>query len=111
MVARVLVSACLVGLPCAYDGRPRTSSELLNLLAGSSFLPVCPEILAGLGVPRQPAEIKGGDGFSVLESRARVFTAEGKDLTEQFQRAAEEALKIAHLFFSERIYLKEGSPS
>lgn len=111
MVSRVVVSACLVGVPCAYHGRPRTSSELLAKLSRASFLPLCPEALVGLGIPRYPAEIRGGDGFEVLSGKAQVRAKNGDDLTSFFLVAAEKVLEIVTLFSPEVIYFCEGSPS
>ncbi len=76
-----------------------------------SFLAVCPEILAGLGCPREKAEIKQGDGFDVLAGRAGVYSESGQDLTPYFIKSAEEVLKIATLFSPRAIFLREGSPS
>jgi len=65
------------------------------------LIPVCPEILGGLGIPREPAEQKG----------RLVFTKSGKNVTENFMRGAEEVLKIALLFNIKEAILKQGSPS
>lgn len=111
MDSRVIVSACLVGLPCAYDGQARTSSKLLTLISPLPFLALCPEVIAGLGCPREKAEIKQGDGYDVLAGRALVYSESGLDLTSYFLKSAEEVLKIARLFSPKEIYLREGSPS
>ena len=67
----MLVSACLLGLPCRYDCRACPELPLQELGARGRVLSCCPEVLGGLGVPRPPAEIVGGDGQDVLEGRAR----------------------------------------
>ncbi|MBU0704573.1 MAG: DUF523 domain-containing protein, partial [Chloroflexi bacterium] len=60
-----LVSACLLGFPCAYDGSGRLEAELLALAARGWVVPICPEVAGGLGIPRPPAEIVGRDGDDV----------------------------------------------
>lgn len=76
-----LVSACLLGIPTAYDGGGRPQEKLIALAARGQVVPICPEAAGGLRVPRPPAEIVGGDGDDVLEGRARVMTVAGEDLT------------------------------
>lgn len=111
MVSRVIVSACLVGLPCAIDGKPRISDKLLSLILPLPFLAICPEVLAGLGCPRERAEIRHGDGFDVLAGRAKVYSESGRDLTFYFLKSAQEVLKIVRLFSPQTIYFRERSPS
>jgi uncharacterized protein YbbK (DUF523 family) len=90
----ILVSACLLGLPTAYDGRGHPVAELVRLAALGRVIPVCPEVASGLPVPRPPAEIVGGRGGDVLDGRARVLTAAGEDVTEAYTRGAEAALTL-----------------
>lgn len=107
----VIVSACLIGLNTRHDGKSALNEEILKLLAGRPFIPVCPEQLGGLGTPRTAAEIKGGDGKDVMEARARVIDDDGVDVTEQFLKGAEEVVKLARLTGAAEAYLKEKSPS
>ncbi|MFQ6102554.1 MAG: DUF523 domain-containing protein [Anaerolineae bacterium] len=106
-----LVSACLLGVPCAYDGSAHLQPELLTLAAQGRCVPVCPEVAGGLGVPRPPAEIVGGDGKDVLEGRARVVTAVGEDVTEAYLHGAERALAAARRHAITTAILKQRSPS
>ena len=106
-----LVSACLLGIPTAYDGGARLRAELLALAARGQVVPVCPEAAGGLPTPRPPAEIVGGDGDDVLEGRARVMTVAGEDVTEAYLRGAECALKAAQRHGITTAILKQGSPS
>ena len=78
-----LTSACLLGLCTRYDGRTRESPEALEMLTRLHAVPVpiCPEQLGGLSTPRPPAILWGGDGFAVLDGRARVLDIHGRDLT------------------------------
>lgn len=71
----VLVSACLAGRACRFDGSANGDDEVARLVAQGRAVLVCPEVDGGLGTPRPPAEIVGGDGEDVLEGRARVVTA------------------------------------
>ncbi len=107
----IMVSGCLLGLNCKYDGGNNLSQRLLAELATEGIVPVCPEQLGGLTTPRGPAEIQGGDGLAVLEGNARVLNKEGQDITEAFRRGAEETLKLAQLLEIERAVLKARSPS
>jgi uncharacterized protein YbbK (DUF523 family) len=106
-----LVSACLVGLPTRYDGVSRPSTDCRLALAGSLWVPVCPEQLGGLPTPRPPADLVGGDGAAVLAGRARVVTREGLDVTDRFIRGAELVLTLALELGVSSAYLKSGSPS
>lgn len=87
--APVLVSACLAGVPCRYDGAALPDDGVLALVAAGRAVPVCAEVTAGLPTPRAAAELVGGDGHDVLDGRARVLTAQGEDCTEAFLRGAE----------------------
>jgi uncharacterized protein YbbK (DUF523 family) len=75
------------------------------------IVPICPEQLGGLSTPRKPSGIVKGDGFDVLEGRAKVIDSGGYDLTENFLRGAKETLKIAKINRIQKAYLKERSPS
>lgn len=91
----MLVSACLAGVPCRYDGGALPDAEVVALVAAGEAVAVCPEVAAGLPTPRGAAEIVGGDGHDVLDGRARVVTASGEDCTAAFRRGA--ALVIAEV--------------
>src|SRR4029077_7521837 len=83
---RILVSACLAGRACAYDGSARPDETIMRLVAEGRAVLVCPEEEGGLGTPRPAAEIQP-DG--------RVLTNEGVDVTAQYQRGAEIAVERA----------------
>lgn len=107
----VLVSACLLGVRCRYDGLSRECPELRRRLGARLPVPVCPEQLGGLPTPRAPMEVVGGAGRDVLEGRARVLAEDGTDRTAALIRGAEEALRIAGLVGARRACLKSESPS
>ena len=98
---RLLISACLLGCRCRYDGASKAQPWAAELAARHELVPACPEQLGGLGTPRPPAERQGD----------RVMTAAGADVTEQYRRGAEEALRLYGLLGCEAAVLKERSPS
>lgn len=106
-----IVSACLLGINCNYKGQGKPNEELIEEFKKGGTFPVCPEVMGGLAVPRDAAEIKGGDGLDVIEGRARVITLKGKDVTENFIKGAEATLKIAEMVGAEEAVLKTKSPS
>lgn len=97
----ILVSACLLGVNCRYDGQGKLHEALLSLLKEHQLIPVCPEQLGGLQTPRPPAEIQGDF----------VRTQAGTDVTAHFQKGANETLKLAKLYNCQLAILKERSPS
>jgi uncharacterized protein YbbK (DUF523 family) len=108
----VLVSACLLGEACRYDGKSKGSSPVMRALEGKEVVPVCPETGAGLGIPRPAVELRGGTGEEVLAGRARaVVAATGEDRTAEFRYGAELALEAVRRFGVTVAVLKERSPS
>ncbi len=97
----LLVSACLLGCPCRYDGKSKPCGAVLALMEEHTLIPVCPEQMGGLATPRPPAERKAGG----------VFTESDTDVTVQYRRGAEEALRLAKLYGCTHAILKERSPS
>ncbi|MGQ9533033.1 MAG: DUF523 domain-containing protein [Desulfotomaculales bacterium] len=108
---RFLVSACLAGHPCAYDGRARTHPLAARLVREGRAIPVCPEVLGGRPTPRPPAEIRNGAGHEVLAGRARVVDSTGADVTAAFLRGARATLAIARRHGITTAILKSRSPS
>ena len=97
---KILISACLLGSCCRYDGASKAHPLAAALAECHTLVPVCPEQLGGLPTPRPPAERRGD----------RVVTQSG-DVTEQYRRGAEETLKLCELLGCEAAVLKERSPS
>ena len=97
----IIVSACLLGTPCRYDGTGKADARILALSKTHTLVPVCPEQLGGLPTPRPPAERIG----------ARVVTRDGADVTSAFLRGAEETLHLARLLNCHIAILKAHSPS
>lgn len=97
----ILVSACLAGEACRYDGSAAAHPAVLELVRQGRALPVCPEVLAGLPTPRPPMEIRAG----------RVVTRSGADVSEAFQAGARRALEMALAAGCREAILKARSPS
>ncbi|MGE5416679.1 MAG: DUF523 domain-containing protein [Acidobacteriota bacterium] len=107
----ILVSACLLGRNCKYNGSNNDNAAVRQALSGKDVVLVCPEVFGGLSVPRQPCEIVGGDGQSVLQGAARVVDSNGDDVTPAFIKGAEICLHIAQLNKCKKAILKMRSPS
>lgn len=99
---KLLVSACLLGECCRYDGKSKPCEAVIKLAEKYELIPVCPEQLGGLSTPRPPSEMQG-DG--------RFINTEGNDVTANYRRGAEKALAIAVKNGCKRAVLKEKSPS
>lgn len=98
---KLLVSACLLGVCCRYDGKSKLQPGMEALAEKFALIPVCPEQLGGMPTPRIPSE-RVGD---------RVMNREGADVTHHFVKGAEEALRIGRLLHCDGALLKERSPS
>lgn len=107
----VLVSSCLLGINCRYDGRHALCPGLADFVGRHPFIPFCPEQLGGLPTPRPPALIRGGDGENLLEGAARVVDIEGNDVSDAFERGAQQALRLARLGGVRLAIMKDRSPS
>ena len=97
----ILVSACLLGVHCRYDGNGVLQEELKQLAKDHNLIPVCPEIFGGLATPRNPAERIG----------ERIITKNGEDVTAQYTKGAEEILQLCKFYECSYAILKERSPS
>ncbi len=106
-----IVSACLLGVKCNFEGKCWLNSQLLKEFEGGILFPVCAEVMGGLPVPRVPSEIVGGDGYDVLDGKAKVLNMDGVDVTPQFLKGAYEVLNIAKSVHAEEALLIEKSPS
>lgn len=99
----VLISACLLGVNCKYNGgaNPVSEARLAALKEKYTLVPVCPESYGGLATPRPPSERVG----------ERVLARDGTDVTAQYEKGAQAALRLAELFGCKKAILKERSPS
>jgi len=107
----ILVSACLAGVPCRYDGRHCVLASVVELVRSRRALPACPEHLGGLGCPHPACEIQGGGGDAVLDGLARVADQEGRDVTSYYLRGAQRLAEIAKRHGCREAWLKSKSPA
>lgn len=98
---KILVSSCLLGLNCRYDGGNNYSKEVEEFLKNYEVIPICPEIMGGLPTPRTPSERQAD----------KVINKEGKDVTEQYEKGARECLFLAQKYDVKKALLKLRSPS
>lgn len=98
---KILVSGCLLGLDCKYDGGNNYSKEIDEFLKDYDVIPICPEIMGGLPTPRIAAERLGD----------KVITKDGEDVTEEFNKGAEQILFLAKKYNVKKALLKAKSPS
>lgn len=92
---RFVVSACLLGCCCKYNGESNRNETVMAFLKGKDYIVVCPEVEGGLAVPREPSEIIGGSGLQVLQGCASVLTRSGKDVSAIFRRGGRIAVDKA----------------
>lgn len=107
----ILISACLCGVNCKYNGGNNSSEPLLRLLEEGRAVLFCPEQAGGLATPRKPCEIVSGTSKDVLKGNARVVNVDGEDKTAEFIKGAYETLKLAQVINADFIILKGKSPS
>lgn len=101
----ILVSACLVGINCKYNGGNNYNEKIFNLVKEGKAIPVCPEQLGGLTTPREPSEIK------IIDGKRYVINKEGIDVTEEFEKGAEEVLALVKKLDIKKAILQTRSPS
>ena len=95
------MSACLLGVKCRYDGAEKLNEKVAELACEHELVPFCPEIYGGLPTPREPSEIRDG----------RVYTCSGRDVTAEYEKGAEMALKVAQMLKCDCALLQDRSPS
>ena len=98
---KILVSACLVGDNCKYNGGNNLNQKMMDFLKSHEMIKVCPEVLGGLATPRAPAEIVDG----------KVMNTEGKNITKEFTLGAQKAFEIVQKENPDLIILQSRSPS
>ncbi|MBC7264039.1 MAG: DUF523 domain-containing protein [Chloroflexi bacterium] len=110
---KILVSACLLGCRVRYDGSDAAvrSTILQEWRAEGRIIPFCPEVAAGMSIPREPAEIIGGEGGDVLVGEAIVREAGGREVTGIYLDGARRALDLARAEGVKVAVMKDGSPS
>ncbi|MFV0351462.1 MAG: DUF523 domain-containing protein [Oscillospiraceae bacterium] len=106
----IAISACLAGVKCRYNATSSLNKPLLKYL-NNQYITICPEVLAGLTVPRLPCEIAGGSGEEVLCGRAVMIDKDKNDITRKMVFGAKEALKICIKKKVTKAYLQAKSPT
>ncbi len=98
---KLVISACLCGVNCRYDGKSKPNEEILEIYNRGEAILVCPEALGGLTVPRTPCEIQNG----------KVISKDGEDRTEAYMKGSEKVLEICRKYNIKKAILKQNSPS
>lgn len=98
---KIIVSDCLLGTPCRYDGKSKPCKEVIELNRSYELIPVCPEVMGGLETPRIPVEIQNG----------KAIRRDGSDVTENYKIGAQKSLEIARNNDCKIAILKKKSPS
>lgn len=99
---KILVSACLLGCKCRYDGKSMPNEKVLELAKDNVLIPVCPEQMGGLTTPRNPSE---------RQPNGTIIMNDGTDVTENYKRGVEITLQIAELNNIDYAIMKAKSPS
>lgn len=105
-----IISACLCGVNCKYNGENNLSERCMKLFREGKAVLVCPEQLGGLSTPRDPVELNN-EASEVINGNGKALSNQGEDVTKQFIDGAYETLRIAKELGATKAVLKEGSPS
>jgi uncharacterized protein YbbK (DUF523 family) len=97
----IIVSACLAGIPCRWDGKRKPNKKVMDLVKAGEAIPVCPEQLGGLTTPRQPSE----------RLNDKILSKDGQDITQQFVLGSQIVLELAREYSCTQAILKSRSPS
>ena len=101
-----LISACLLGINCRYNGTSSRIEAFESLIDSGRLIPVCPEVLGGLDTPRKPCEI-----IAQINGGVKIMTKCGLDCTSEFQNGAQKVLEMAKVCQVKKVILKANSPS
>lgn len=107
----IYVSACLLGVPCRYDGKSKPNEKVCEYLKGKEYKAICPEVAGGLPTPRLKSEIQNATGLEVINGTARLKNEEGTDVTLPFLSGAMQIIHSAKANDVELLILKESSPN
>jgi uncharacterized protein YbbK (DUF523 family) len=98
---KIIISACLAGVNCKYNGQNNYNQKIMNIIKNNDVILICPEQLGGLSTPRNPSEIRGN----------RVINNCNEDVTDNYNRGAEEVLRLCKELNIKKAILKSRSPS
>lgn len=107
---KILVSACLCGEKCRYNDSS-VSNNVVDTLEQKNIIKICPELLGGLLIPREPCEIVGGTANDVIRGNAKILGLSGKNYTKQYMRGVKEVIHITKKNNAKMAVLKQKSPS
>lgn len=108
----ILISSCLIGLYCRYNGKTKLVKKLIKLVEQGKAIYICPEQVGGLSTPRVPAEIEfGKSATDVLVGKAKVIGKDCSNLTKEFVKGATETLNLCQKYGIKIAILSENSPS
>ena len=107
----ILISACLCGVNCRYDGSNRHIKWLDKIMEALHPVPICPEQVGGLPTPRSPSEIVRGDGFDIIRGETIVTNQKGENVTAFFLKGAYETLNLARELGIKIFLFKDKSPA
>ncbi len=107
----ILVSACLAGVKTRHDGTDRLNSAIRELVGSNKAIPLCPEVMGGRAIPREPVEITGGEGLRVLAGGAKVVDAKGMDHTKEIIDGVKAFMKAVKRMDVKAVILKTKSPT
>lgn len=108
---KILVSACLTGENCRYNGSNSLNKELLEKLKNENIIKCCPELLANQPTPRASCNIHNGDGHDVIKGNAKIIGNDGKDYTKEYLAGASKGLELAKKYNIKKVYLQQRSPT
>lgn len=100
----IVVSGCLLGLCCRYDGKEKSDEKVVEYLNDKTFISICPEQMGGLKTPRRPAEV-------VSDFPLEILTDQGEDVTKQFIHGVDEVMKLLKFYDVQEVILKSKSPT
>jgi len=106
---KILVSACLAGINCRYDGKNKVNKKIKKMVEEGKAVCVCPEELGELSNPRPASEILNSTGEDVLKGKAKVINKRGEDVTSNFIKGAYKTLDIAKKYKINKAILKSKS--
>lgn len=97
----IVVSACLAGVECRYNGQAFPVPAIVDMVKRGQAIPICPELLGNLPIPRPSGERREG----------RIFSRDGEDVTAEYECGAKTALSIVKLVNADKVILKSKSPT
>lgn len=105
------VSACLLGTPCRYNGKPKVQPAIFDMLGAYPYIAICPETMGGAPTPRKSCEIHAGTGRDVLNGKAIILDIDGADITQAMLSGSRMATELCLSLGVKKAFLQGKSPS